>query len=272
MLLTVEWGNKMIIQMENINWDRDDKTILKNINWEVKRGEHWCLLGLNGSGKTTLLNMVNGYQWPTTGSISVLGHRFGTYDLRELRKEIGWVSTSLQQKLYGTDSALHIVLSGREASIGIYDEPTEEDIEKGQQLMKSLHCEQLASRAYRTLSQGEKQKVLIARALMNNPNLLILDEPCTGLDLLAREQLLQMINEIALQPDSPTLIYVTHHVEEILPCFSHTLLLKEGAIFSSGLTEQVLSTENMSHFYNVPVKLDKENDRYWLSIVSNMVK
>src|SRR5690606_27812239 len=139
MLLAVKWGNNMIIQMENINWDRDDKTILKNINWEVKRGEHWCLLGLNGSGKTTLLNMVNGYQWPTTGSISVLGHRFGAYDLRELRKEIGWVSTSLQQKLYGTDSALNIVLSGREASIGIYDEPTSEDIEKGKQLMHSLH-------------------------------------------------------------------------------------------------------------------------------------
>lgn len=262
----------MVIQMEHISWERDNKTILQNVNWKVKSGEHWCLLGLNGSGKTTLLNMVNGYQWPTTGSISVLGHRFGTYDLRELRKEIGWVSTALQQKLYGSDSALSIVLSGREASIGIYDEPTKEEIEKGQQLMHSLQCEQLADRAYRTLSQGEKQKVLIARALMNNPKLLILDEPCTGLDLLAREQLLQMINDIALQPQSPTLIYVTHHVEEILPCFSHTLLLKEGKIFSSGYTEQVLSTDNMSDFYHVPVKLEKENDRYWLSIVNDMVK
>jgi len=261
----------MVIQMENITWLRDDKTILENVHWEVKEGQHWCLLGLNGSGKTTLLNMVNGYQWPTKGSISVLGHQFGAYDLRELRKEIGWVSTSLQQKLYGNDSALQIVLSGRDASIGIYDEPTVEDIEKGEHLLLTLRCSHLSSRAYRTLSQGEKQKVLIARALMNQPKLLILDEPCTGLDLIAREQLLQMINEIALQPNCPTLIYVTHHVEEILPCFSHTLLLKEGKVSSSGLTSDVLSTEKLSDFYNVPVKLEKENDRYWLSIVNNMV-
>ncbi|MCR8659246.1 ABC transporter ATP-binding protein [Paenibacillus endoradicis] len=256
----------MIVQIDNVTWEREDKVILQNVNWSIQQGEHWCLLGLNGSGKTTLLNMINGYQWPTSGVISVLGHRFGTYDLRELRKEIGWVSTALQQKLYGSDDALNIVLSGREASIGVYDQPSAEDIEKAMDLLVALRCEYLAHRAYRTLSQGEKQRVLIARALMNEPKLLILDEPCTGLDIIAREQLLDMINNISNQPNCPTLIYVTHHVEEILPCFSHTLLLKSGEIFAQGETSEVLTPQTMSQFYEVPVHLEKENDRFWLTI------
>jgi len=256
----------MIIDLQHVHWEREDRTILQQINWQVKAGEHWCLLGLNGSGKTSLLNMVNGYQWPTSGKISVLGHAFGSYDLRELRKEIGWVSTSLQQKLYGSDTAIEIVLSGRESSIGIYDTPTDEEREKANGWLASLHCEHLAKSPYRTLSQGEKQRVLIARALMNNPKLLILDEPCTGLDLLAREQLLDMITELRKQEQCPTLIYVTHHVEEILPCFTHTLLLKSGEIFASGTTEEVLTPHNMSSFYEVPIHLVKENERYWLTI------
>jgi len=256
----------MIIDMQHVQWEREDRTILQQVNWQVKAGEHWCLLGLNGSGKTSLLNMVNGYQWPTSGKISVLGHTFGTYDLRELRKEIGWVSTSLQQKLYGSDTAIEIVLSGRESSIGIYDIPTDEERDKAYSWLASLHCEHLAKAPYRTLSQGEKQRVLIARALMNNPKLLILDEPCTGLDLLAREQLLDMITELRKQEQCPALIYVTHHVEEILPCFTHTMLLKAGKIFASGTTEEVLTQHNMSSFYEVPIHLVKENERYWLTI------
>lgn len=261
-------GSKMIIQIEHVTWEREDKVILKQIDWEINKGEHWCLLGLNGSGKTAILNMINGYQWPSSGKISVLGHAFGSYDLRELRKEIGWVSTALQQKLYGSDDALHIVLSGRESMIGVYDQPSDEDKEKAYQLLTTLRCDYLADRAYRTLSQGEKQRVLVARALMNTPKLLILDEPCTGLDIIAREQLLDMIDELSKQENCPTLIYVTHHVEEILPCFSHTLLLKEGEVFTSGTTSEVLTPMKMSEFYEVPVHLEKENERFWLTIKS----
>lgn len=256
----------MVVQIEQVTWEREDKVILKDVSWNIQEGQHWCLLGLNGSGKTTILNMVNGYQWPTQGKISVLGHAFGSYDLRELRKEIGWVSTALQQRLYGSDDALHIVLSGREASIGVYDEPSQEDIDKAMNLLNTLRCDYLAQRAYRSLSQGEKQRVLVARALMNDPKLLILDEPCTGLDIIAREQLLDMIEQLCKQKNCPTLIYVTHHVEEILPCFTHTLLLKSGEVFASGETEHVLTAEHMSEFYEVPVHLEKENDRFWLTI------
>lgn len=258
----------MVIDIHNISWERGDETILRGLDWQVKRGEHWCLLGLNGSGKTTLLNMINGYIWPTAGHVSVLGHRFGEYDLRELRKRIGWVSTSLQQKLYGSDTAIKIVLSGVHSTIGVYDELQADELDRAKELMRSLGCERLADRTYQTLSQGERQRVLIARALMNKPELLILDEPCTGLDIFAREQLLAMIGTISREEAAPTLIYVTHHVEEILPCFEHSLLIKEGAAFAADRTEKLMTSEQMTKFLDVPVRIERSNDRYWLSVQS----
>ncbi|WP_424766208.1 ABC transporter ATP-binding protein [Paenibacillus sp. sgz302251] len=256
----------MIIDIQNVTWDRGNKMILQNINWSVSKGEHWCLLGLNGSGKSTLLNMINGYIWPTEGSMSVLGKKFGEFDLRVLRKEIGWVSTSLQQKLYGSENALKIVLSGKFATIGLYDQTDERDVRKAESLMNDLGCAALIERTYDTLSQGERQRILIARALMASPSLLILDEPCTGLDVFAREQLLQMIGAIARQQDAPTIIYVTHHVEEILPCFTKTLLIKEGQVFEARETADVLTSETMSRFFDVPVEIDKRDGRSWLSV------
>ncbi|MFD0586757.1 ABC transporter ATP-binding protein [Paenibacillus sp. GCM10027627] len=256
----------MVINIDNVSWERGEETILRGVNWTVQQGEHWCLLGLNGSGKTTLLNMINGYIWPTSGSISVLGHKFGEYDLRELRKSIGWVSTSLQQKLYGSEKALQIVLSGKFSTIGVYDRIEEEDIGKAISLMTSLGCSSLQNRTYDTLSQGERQRVLIARALMNNPKLLILDEPCTGLDLFARESLLSMIDSVAASDSAPTLIYVTHHIEEILPCFKKTLLLKSGQVFAAGHTDEMMTVDGMSGFFDVPVHIERQNGRHWLSV------
>lgn len=256
----------MVIDIHNVSWERNHKLILQNINWTVKEGEHWCLLGLNGSGKTTLLNMINGYIWPTEGSISVLGKTFGEYDLRELRKRIGWVSTSLQQMLYGSETALKIVLSGKFATIGLYDQTATEDLSRAEALMKSLGCTALMERTYDTLSQGERQRVLIARALMASPKLLILDEPCTGLDVFAREQLLQMIGTVAAEENAPTIIYVTHHVEEILPCFTKTLLIKEGQVFAANLTSDVLTSDLMSHFFEMPVELLRRDGRNWFSV------
>ncbi|WP_141506052.1 ABC transporter ATP-binding protein [Paenibacillus luteus] len=256
----------MIIDIQNVSWDRNEQKILQNINWTVQNGEHWCLLGLNGSGKTTLLNMINGYIWPTEGSMSVLDKKFGEFDLRELRKSIGWVSTSLQQKLYGSETALRIVLSGKFATIGLYDETNVEDVSHAENLMESLGCTALINRTYDTLSQGERQRVLIARALMPSPKLLILDEPCTGLDVFAREQLLQMIAAVAAAKDAPTIIYVTHHVEEILPCFTKTLLIKEGKVFAARETSDVLTSATMSDFFAVPVHIQRRDGRNWLSV------
>lgn len=258
----------MVIDVREVTWKRDNKTILDRVSWEVKRGEHWCLLGLNGSGKTTLLNMINGYIWPTSGSVSVLDKRFGTFDLRELRKHIGWVSTSLQQKLYGHETVEKIVLSGKFATIGLYDDIEETDEEKALSLIRLLGCERLLNRTYDTLSQGERQRVLIGRALMASPKLLILDEPCTGLDIFARDQLLHMIQSIAREPDAPTLIYVTHHVEEIMPCFNKALLIKEGTVFSSGNTADQLISAHLSEFFHARIEVRQElGNRYSLQLL-----
>ncbi|WP_169081948.1 ABC transporter ATP-binding protein [Paenibacillus sp. PL91] len=260
----------MIIDIQNVSWDRNQIQILQNINWQVNEGEHWCLLGLNGSGKTTLLNMINGYIWPTEGSMAVLGKTFGEFDLRELRKNIGWVSTSLQQKLYGSETAIKIVLSGKFATIGLYDQTDTEDMKRAEALMKALGCTALMERTYDTMSQGERQRVLIARALMASPKLLILDEPCTGLDVFAREQLLQMVAAVAAEKNAPTIIYVTHHVEEILPVFTKTLLIKDGQVFAADETKDVLTSTLMSDFFEVPVDIQSRDGRNWLSVKGDL--
>lgn len=259
-------GEKIVIDIREVTWLREDKQILRQVNWQVQDGEHWCLVGQNGSGKTSLLNIICGYIWPTKGSVTVLGQRYGQVDLRDMRKSIGWVSSSLMSQLHENETAERVVLSGREATIGLYTKPAEEDIERAYTLLEQFGCGHLRDAAYRTLSQGERQKVLIARALMASPRLLILDEPCTGLDLLAREQLLSMIAQIAEQPDGPTLLYVTHHIEEILPCFTHTLLLKKGQVEKAGRTREVLTKEELSRFFEVPLDIREGQGRIWVSL------
>ncbi|WEG14948.1 ABC transporter ATP-binding protein [Pullulanibacillus sp. KACC 23026] len=256
-----------MLEASNLSLRRNGSYLLKDVNWTINKGEHWSLLGLNGSGKTTLLNILNGYIWPTEGTISVLGNRFGTCDLGDLRKKIGWVSNSLQEKMPPTNNPLQIALSGVYASIGLYEEPSEDTIAKAVQLLTEFGCEEFIERNYNTLSQGEKQKVLIVRALMAEPDLLILDEPCTGLDLFAREQLLLMIQKVAEKEGGPTLIYVTHHVEEILPCFSHTLLLKAGEVFQKGQTDEVMTSATLSKFFGTSLQLEERRKRKWLSLV-----
>lgn len=253
-----------VIDVQGISWIRGTTTLLNNVSWQVKQNEHWALLGLNGSGKTTLLNVVTGYIWPTTGSVSVLGYRFGEVDLRELRQSIGWVSQSLQEKLHGGDSTKSVVLSGKYASIGLYDRPSEADYGRAKELMQTLGCEHLWNREFRICSQGEKQKVLIARALMANPRILILDEPCNGLDLFSRERLLESIHELTLQEHTPTLIYVTHHTEEILPAFSHTLLMRQGEVVQSGETERLMDEKTLSEFFHAPVVVEKHKQRVYV--------
>ncbi|TMN23234.1 ABC transporter ATP-binding protein [Lentibacillus cibarius] len=255
-----------VIDFQNVSWKRQGETILHNIDWQVTSGQHWAILGLNGSGKTTLLNMVNGYIWPTAGTIRVLGKTFGKTDIRELRKAIGWVSSSLQERIRGTDLAEQIVISGKFASFGLYDQPVAEDYERAHQLMEQVGCSHLHGRTYQTCSQGEKQKLLIARGLMASPALLILDEPTNGLDFITREELLASIQQLAAQPDAPTILFVTHHIEEILPIFSHTLLLREGTIFDKGKTENLLSASTLSGFYRLPVEAKEQNGRMWLSL------
>ena len=256
----------MIFQLENVSLRRGDQWILQDISWQVERGEHWVILGLNGSGKTSILNLLNAYTFPTRGSMNVLGLEFGkTYLAERLRKKIGYVSSALQQKFHPGDNAFEVVLSGAFASISLYDNPTDKMRKKAVQLLEELGCISYANREYETLSQGEKQRVLIARALMADPSLLILDEPTSGLDFIAREQLLESVEDLAKKQDAPTIIYVTHHVEEILPVFNKTLLLKEGQVFASGDTRTMIASEKLSNFFELPVDVIWNNGRPLLS-------
>ena len=255
-----------MISVENLSVYRNKKPLLQKINWRINSGEHWCILGLNGSGKTTLLNVINGYMFPSEGKVEVLGEKFGETNLPELRKKIGWVSSSIQQQILENESVLRIVLSGKFASVGLYEAVEEEDLHLAAHYMKLLKCEHLQNESYGVLSQGERQRALIARALMAQPKLLILDEPCTGLDMIAREELLQFIEKLALEPDGPTLIFVTHHVEEILPCFSHTLLLRQGEVYNQGPTKELLTQSVLTSFFDCPLTVQTEQNRTWIAL------
>lgn len=257
-----------MIQLENVTVIRNGKQLLKNINWTVQKGEHWAILGLNGSGKTSLLNVINGYLYPTSGKVRVLEEEFGKTNIPELRKELGFISSSLKQQLKDYDSVLSIVLSGIFASIGLYEAVERKDLDEARKLMEQLGIKHLENSQYGLLSEGEKQRVLIARALMAKPKILILDEPCNGLDIIAREEFLEFIENLAQQEFCPTLIYVTHHVEEILPCFSHALLLKEGEVYTKGLTKNLLTEENLSQFFGRTVAIQEEQNRTWIAIKS----
>ncbi|MDM5297845.1 ABC transporter ATP-binding protein [Bacillus pumilus] len=252
----------MSLDLKDVSLKRNGKWLLHSVNWQVKEKENWVLYGLNGAGKTALLNMLCSYYFPTSGEMTVLGHVFGKEALGEkLRKKIGLISAGLEKKLHPDDRAFEIVLSGAFASIGLYESPTDDMREKAIDLLKAFGSIKYANRTYETLSQGEKQKVLIARALMNDPELLILDEPVTGLDFLAREQVLDMISMIASKPDAPTLLYTTHHAEDISPVFQHTLLLKEGTVFCKGETKQMMTSDTLTSFFNCPVEVMWRNER-----------
>ena len=253
-----------VIDLKNVSWSMDGRHILRDITWSVGQGEHWVILGLNGSGKTSLMKILNAYAAPSSGTLRVLGKTYGEYDWRELRKRIGFVSSSLTDTLYATETALEIALSGLFASIGLWDEATEAQREIALSLLERLGAGRIANDHFSTLSQGERQRVLIARALISEPEILILDEPCEGLDVIARESLLNALSSIAGEKDPPAILYVTHRAEEILPVFTHALLLKEGRIFKKGKAAEVISSDTLSRFYGQKADVKWEKGRPWI--------
>lgn len=256
------------ITLEGVTFVRNRKTILDRIQWKITPGTHWTLIGPNGSGKTTLLQLLAGYLWPTSGDITVLGEKFGHTDLRELRKKIGWVGSFLQAQIPPSQNPLDLVVSGKFASIGIFESPSQDDYAQAREWIQRLECPQVLPFAYGVLSQGEKQRLLIARALIHRPQLLILDEPCAGLDLKAREQLLQTLENLGRTPQAPTMIFVTHHLEEILPVFSHAFLIKAGKCVASGRKSNSLTGEMLSKTFEVPMEVHEEEGRLWSRVRS----
>ena len=259
-----------VIQLNEIIWNRDHKNILNCISWKVKKGEHWAILGLNGSGKTSLLKIITGYQWPNKGEVSILGNIFGKTNIPELRKKIGWVSTSLDEKFHSrpSDTAIEVILSGKDASVGLYEEMTVNDIDKARELLQQFRISDLTDQAFSSLSQGEKRKVMIARALMSSPSLLILDEPCNGLDLYSKEELLSTIERLTQSTEGPTLLYVTHHIEELIPSITHALLLNKGNVIADGQKKAVLTEELLEKTFRLPISLKWEDERPWIRIKS----
>jgi len=240
-----------MLELTNISLFRGDRVILKDLTWHVRRGEHWAVVGANGSGKTMMLKIATGYLWPSQGTVSVLGKRFGTIDLRELRTKIGWISAALRDLIPPRDSALDVVLSGRFASFGLWNPVDPDDKTRATELLSIFDCDRLAAQSYRSLSQGEQQKILVARALLPTPRLLILDEPCSGLQ------------QVGSQPDGPTIIFVTHHIDEIVPVFTHALIMQVGRILAQGVKDRVLTTTTLSHAFGVSVNVVKNNGRYY---------
>lgn len=253
-----------IISLDNVSYIRNGKYILKDINWHVNRGEHWVILGPNGSGKTTTLNMVNGYIFPSQGHVKVLEFEFGHSSIIELRKRIGWVSSALSQFIPTNDYPLHIVLSGKFASLGLWEKVDDDDIARANEILDLLKIRHLAERKYGMLSQGEKQKVLIGRALMNRPDIIIFDEAFNGLDIFARHDMEITINELA--EGNITFILVTHNTDEILPVFGKALLLKDGQVHSQGDIDDMIQYDNLSDFYGANVDVFKHKDRFYLSL------
>ena len=244
-----------LIELQDVNLIRNRKALLKEINWQVKENECWAILGLNGAGKSTLLKLLMSEYWASSGQVTVLGTRFGEGGIPELRKRIGIVSSFISERLPEHLLTEQIVLTGQYKSSILYAAYGEEELNWARDMLTSIGASSLIGRKYRELSQGEKQTVLIARSLMDQPDLIIFDEASSGLDLFAREKLLRQIHHIKQLDHAPTMIYVTHHAEEITTDMTHVLLLKHGQVVEQGPKEKILTPHVLSHFYEAPVSL-----------------
>ena len=251
----------VIVKTSNLSCQSGFRYLLKEINWEVKRGEHWAVLGMNGSGKTTLLSIIAGFKQHTAGDLLVFGEHYTNDNILAFRKRIGWVSASFFDRFYTKESALNIVLSGKCGTLGIDDRITRTDVRRAKMLLGELGQADRLDTPFDMMSKGERQNVLIARALMIRPEILVLDEPATGLDIVARQRLNLMIRDLAEATDM-TIIYVTHYLEEITPEFQHILLLKNGRAYAKGLTEDLLTTDTMSKFLDRPIEIVHEGGIY----------
>jgi iron complex transport system ATP-binding protein len=255
-----------LITCEHVGYRQQGLDILRDVDWRIERGEHWAVLGPNGCGKTTLLRIASGYLWPTSGRVLRLGKEL--VDLGQLRRSIGWVSSDLAARVPADDTGLETVVTGRLGMIGLrrypHFGPTDADFVAAAAELARLDCESLAHKPFGVLSQGERQQVLVARARMAGPLLLVLDEPCAGMDPGVRERFLNWLNDRVAAPDSPTVVLVTHHVEEIMPRIAKTLILRAGQVFRAGPTHEVVSRESIEAVYNTRLaRIEQSGGRLW---------
>lgn len=254
------------IDIRRVTVQRGVRRILRNISWRVPAGASAAILGPNGSGKSTLARLIMGQIWPSRGNVSVLGQKFGETDLNELRELIRLVQPSGAVEFDPDETSLSIVLTGCFGTVGLYDKVKPAMRHSASRLLRQVGLSRQAKQPYRTLSSGERMRCLIARALVMEPRLLILDEPTAGLDLLAREQVLATLQRVVRRSKPPTVLLITHHVEELLPETTHVLVLADGRAAAAGRPRDVITSAVLSKVYRFPVHVSRRGGRFWTQV------
>ena len=258
-----------VLNLQSVSVVRDGKTILGPLDWQVNENERWVILGPNGAGKSTLFSLCSAQIHPTTGSVEILGSKLGSVDVFEVRPRIGFMGSTLVNLLPEDEKVIDIVLTAAYAMLGRWNESYELwDESRAQGLLTTLGVRELAQRNFNTLSEGEKKRVLISRSLMSDPEILLLDEPASGLDLGGREDLLSRFDLLANDPFAPVTLIITHHIEEIPAGSTHALLLKRGKIVGSGPIGTVITSENLSLAYDMPISVTMANNRFSANAIS----
>ena len=262
-------GHHLAASLASVSLDIRGARILSEISWDVGRGEKWVVLGLNGSGKTSLLRLLSGFGYPSRGNMQVLGEQFGKADLRRMRKRVGWVHGDLAADFPGFMNSREVVMSGAEGSIALYESMPQDTVAHADEALAAIGAGRLAERMFHTLSTGERQRVLIARALAAEPELLILDEPCLGLDPVAREEFLHALGQLFRARRKLTVIGVTHHVEEIIDGYDRVLLLAGGTVVDQGTITAVMAGDGVRRLYGDGCRIEADAGRYRMHFVRN---
>lgn len=252
------------VKLEGVEVRVPGKTILQDVDLQIDPGQHWVLLGPNGAGKTTVAKLIAGREFPSQGTATVLGQDTTTGDSSYLASRVGFASADVRDHLAPNETVLSLVLPAAWGQTARFTEEYEaQDEERARDLLAALGIGELADRRFGTLSEGERQRVTIARALMADPEIIILDEPTAGLDLGARETLVAALRDLMADPATPTIVMITHEIEEIAPGFTHAALLKDGQITASGEIQQVLTDQELSDAFGLPLQVERKDERWW---------
>jgi len=254
----------LVLDLRDVSLRRDGTSLVGPLSWQVELDERWVVLGPNGAGKTSLLRIASALEYPSTGTAVILGEQLGRTEVTELRSRVGLSSVAVAGRIPGDEVVQDLVISAGYAVLGRWREKYDpEDFERAADTLESIGAEHLAERTWGTLSEGERKRVLIARAMMTDPELLLLDEPGAGLDLGGREDLVARLGDMAMDPDAPATVLVTHHVEEIPPGFTHAMLLAEGEVTAMGLIDEVITSDNLSRAFSQSIVVDAIDGRYF---------
>ncbi|MEV8403327.1 ABC transporter ATP-binding protein [Streptomyces niveus] len=252
-----------VLELVDVSVVRDGRALVDDVSWSVKEGERWVILGPNGAGKTTLLNLASSYLFPSTGKVKILGDKLGKVDVFELRPRIGIAGVAMAEKLPKRQTVLQTVLTAAYGMTATWHENYDAvDEQRARAFLDRLGMTEYLDRRFGTLSEGERKRTLIARAMMTDPELLLLDEPAAGLDLGGREDLVRRLGRLARDPYAPSMIMVTHHVEEIAPGFTHVLMIRQGKVLAAGPMETELTSRNLSLCFGLPLVVEQTDERW----------